>query len=344
MPRFRSSLVALALLATLIMSTSCRSLGSSNAVDSEEDPVVATIGDDAIVRSSVDRYLKDNWFAEQSEDTSTLYELRRDGLQAMIDQWIVENAAEEAGVTVAEFMQAQVAALPAITDEEIDAFHEANKSQISGSDDLDEIRLAIREYLKEEDPERVMESLRAATRAQILLEPPRWNIAPIGASRGPEDAPITIIEFSDYQCPFCRRAESTLAELEELYPGKLRFVYRHLPLDGHPQARPAAEAAVCAEAQDKFWEFHEVVFANQRALSAEQLRGYAEQVGIDLAAFDTCIGEDATKGRIEADIATAREAGTSATPTFFVNGRLVRGARPASEFQKLIDEELERIQ
>lgn len=342
--RFRPGFVALALMAMLIPTTSCQSLrGDSNPESYEENPVVARIGDDEIVLRSLDDYLKGDWFAEQSADPASLYQVRRDGLDAMIDRRILEAAATRADMRVDEFIQAQIDALPPVSDEEIDSFYQENQSRISGSDDMGEIREAIREFLEEERPEAIIENLRAASDAQILLEPPRWKIAASGASRGPQDAQITIIEFSDYQCPFCRRAEATLVKLEALYPNQLRIVYRHFPLSGHADARPAAEAAVCAEAQGKFWEFHEVIFANQRELSTEKLRAYAEQVELDLATFDTCIEDEATKHRVETDIAAARGAGATATPTFFINGRLVRGAKPVSAFQKVIDEELARL-
>jgi protein-disulfide isomerase len=182
-----------------------------------------------------------------------------------------------------------------------------------------------------------------------MLEPPRVSVAAEGPSLGPADAPVTIIEFSDFQCPYCGRASNTVKQIHERYPKQVRIVYRHLPLDSiHPHARPAAEAAACANAQSRFWEFHDKIFANQRALSAPDLQRYAKEVGLDVAAFDQCVTERKFQALVDLDLKAANTAAAAAgkrslgTPAFFVNGILVSGAKPAEEFYRLIDAELAR--
>ena len=163
-------------------------------------------------------------------------------------------------------------------------------------------------------------------------------------SCGPSDASVTIIEFSDYQCPYCSRAESVVKQVLERYPDQVRFVYRHLPLESiHPQARAAAEAAVCAEDQGRFWEYHELLFANQQAISAAKLSELAEQVGLDEEAFASCTADDSTRQRVQRDISDAGAAGASGTPAFFVNGIPLSGVQPLEEFVELIDSELTRL-
>ena len=161
----------------------------------------------------------------------------------------------------------------------------------------------------------------------MLLEPPRVTVAAEGPSLGPADAPVTIIEFSDFQCPYCGRAASTVKQIHERYPKQVRIVYRNLPLDSiHPNARPAAEAAACADAQGRFWEFHDRLFANQRALAPEDLQRYAKEIGLDMAAFDQCVKDRKSQAKVDGDLAAANEAASNAgkrglgTPAFFVNG------------------------
>ena len=116
------------------------------------------------------------------------------------------------------------------------------------------------------------------------------NVSSSGPAVGPADAPVTLIEFADFQCPYCARALPVIAEVRERFPTQLRVVFKHMPLDSiHPYARPAARAAVCAEKQDKFWPYHDVLFQNVRALGTDQLRAHADTAGLDLAAFDACL-------------------------------------------------------
>jgi len=123
----------------------------------------------------------------------------------------------------------------------------------------------------------------------------------------------------------------------------VRLIYRHFPIDTiHPRARPAAVAAVCAEEQGRFWEFHEMVFSNQRNLSDESLAGFADELGLDRAAFDTCLASDAAAARVADDLDAGREVGTTGTPAFYVNGVLLSGARPVEDFVELIEAELGR--
>ena len=159
---------------------------------------------------------------------------------------------------------------------------------------------------------------------------------------GPADAPITIIEFSDYQCPFCQRWHAdTFDALLNAYPDQIRFVYRDYPLYSlHPQAEPAAEAANCANAQGKFWEYHDLLFSDKMDLSPEAYSAYASELGLDLDAFKQCLASDKFIPEITADYEYASGLGVSSTPTFFINGVMIVGAQPLSVFQSVIDREL----
>ena len=158
--------------------------------------------------------------------------------------------------------------------------------------------------------------------------------------RGQPNAPVTLVEFSDYQCPFCGRAEGTVDEVMKAYGEKVRIVYRDYPLPFHPQARPASEAANCAHAQGKFWPYHAKLFANQTALGEDKLKEYAKDVGLDETKFEQCLKDKPFKAAIDKDIADGGKVGVNGTPAFFINGRMLSGAQPFEKFKELIDEEL----
>ena len=170
----------------------------------------------------------------------------------------------------------------------------------------------------------------------------RYDI-PIEASYaiGPADAPITIVEFSDYQCPYCRRWHNEVYEpLLAAYPGKIKMVYRHLPLTSiHPDAFPAAEAAMCAGEQDAYWQYHEKLFSSETLGNAVYVQ-YAQDLGLDMSAFESCVSDHKYQQAVEADSNFAINLGISSTPTFFINGIPVVGAQPLNVFKQVIDKEL----
>ena len=159
---------------------------------------------------------------------------------------------------------------------------------------------------------------------------------------GPENAPITIIEFSDFQCAYCARfVDSTLVPLLETYPDEIRFCYRDFPLDNiHPEARSAAEAAQCAFEQDRFWEFHNGIFRNQTTLSDDLYIELASNINLDVDQFEKCYSSGRFRGRVNEDFSVARDLGVTGTPTFFVNGRPLVGAQPLEAFMAVIESEL----
>ena len=170
-------------------------------------------------------------------------------------------------------------------------------------------------------------------------DPERGYNLPVGTSpsRGPQDAPVTIVEFSDYQCPFCARSEPLIKDALTVYPNQTRLVYKHFPLTAiHPQALPAAIAAAAAQKQGKFWEMHEKLFANQRALAPEQIREYARQIGLDMKKFDADIQSDEVKAAVQEDIQLGQRVGVRGTPTIFVNGKVLQN-RTLEGFKQLID-------
>ena len=168
----------------------------------------------------------------------------------------------------------------------------------------------------------------------------KYDGAPI---LGEEDAPVTIVEFSDFQCPYCARFfEQTFPQLKENYikTGKVKLAFRHLPLSFHQYAQKTAEASECANEQGKFWEYHDTVFNNQDQLSDTILSTWAGEIGLDVKKFDDCLESGKYKEKVQADSNDAGSYGVSGTPSFFVNGKLLVGAQPYEAFQQVIDAEL----
>lgn len=170
-------------------------------------------------------------------------------------------------------------------------------------------------------------------------EAPRFRVDP-AMSRGPAAAPVTIVEWSDYQCPFCKRAQPVLARLQAEFPDTVKIAFKDFPLPSHERALPAALAARCAGAQGRYWEYHDLLFVAQPDFSRDDLLGYARRLGLDAQPFSECLDSARFRDAVLADRREGREAGVRATPTFFVNGRKIEGAVPIEEFRAAIEQAL----
>jgi protein-disulfide isomerase len=161
-------------------------------------------------------------------------------------------------------------------------------------------------------------------------------------AQGPEDAKVTMVEFVDFECPFCGRyARDTLPQLRRDYGDRVRYVSRQFPLDIHPNAPGAARAAVCAHEQGRYWQLHDLLFARQEALGSRNLAGYVREAGLDMSRYSTCLRSAATRARVERDLEDGRRYGVTGTPTFFIDGRVIRGAQPYAQFKAQLDAALE---
>jgi protein-disulfide isomerase len=321
----------LALPAALLLSllaTACSSGGTS----SPSSPIVAEVNGRKVTLAELDAKI-----------AGEIYDARSEALDGLISELVIETEAERRGIDEDELIEQQVAALGGVSDEEVAAFFEQNRARMRPDETLENIAPEIRRFLERNKRAEALAALRSAAEVDVRLEPPRIEVAASGPSRGPEDAPVTIIEFSDYQCPFCGRAEPTVQQVLAKYPDSVRLVYRHFPLDSiHPLARPAAIAAVCADEQGRFWDYHAALFASQRELSEEKLQSIADELELDRAAFDACVAGDAAATKVAEDLAAGGAAGTTGTPAFFVNGIRISGARPLEDFVEVIESELAR--
>ena len=279
-----------------------------------------------------------------------IYDLKRHELEGLIAQRLLAGEAVKRGISVAALLDAEVVAKAApVTDAEVEAFYQTNKARLRG--DESRLRDSIRAHLHEQRltarRERLLESLRAQSKVVVRLQPPpivRVAVAVDGAPvRGAAGAPVTLVEFSDFHCPFCKRVQGTLQQILDRYPGKVRHVFRDFPVDGlHPQARPAAEAARCAQDQGKFWEYHDALFSNPPRATPDDLRRYAEQAALDVPAFERCVAAGTHRAKVQREYEEGVRLGVTGTPAFFVNGRLLSGAQPLEAFARLIEDELSR--
>ncbi|MEZ5286545.1 MAG: thioredoxin domain-containing protein [Vicinamibacterales bacterium] len=312
------------------------------------NPVVAEVAGRTITLSDVDAKWQEFDGAERARLTQLLYQNRRNMLDLLVGDLLIEDAAKAASLSVADYTERELGKrIQKVSDADVQRFYDENKERAQGRS-LDDLRQPIVEYLQSQRQAQaraqLVDELRSkAGEVRVLLDPPRMEVALGEApSTGDAGAPVTIVEFSDYQCPFCGRVTPTMARVMEEYDGKIRRVFKDFPLPSHPQAPKAAEAARCAGDQGKYWEMHERLFANQQALQVADLKKTAGQIGLDQAKFDQCLDTGRFTAQVEADVAQGEALGVNSTPTLYINGRPLIGAQPYELFKQVIDEELAR--
>lgn len=186
----------------------------------------------------------------------------------------------------------------------------------------------------------LLDSQKAGLKVGEYLEIPKVSDA--DAQKGPNDAPITIIEISEFQCPYCNKAKETVDELMEIYPDKIKLVFKHLPLDFHKDAQKASEAFECAGEQGKYWEMYDKLFASQKGLEVADLKKYAGELNLKTSQFNECLDSGKYEEKIKNDIKEAGEFGVSGTPGFFVNKQFIGGAQPLEAFVEAVERELNK--
>ena len=308
---------------------------------------VARVGDIVVTLGDVDAAWNENDAESQLRMLQQLYDARRRVLDLVIGNHLIDREARARGLSREELVAEELPqrTLP-ITDEEVERLYELNRDALGGRA-LEDVRSEIEAAIERQRPAQALLQLMAELRLDsddvvLSLGPPRQLVEVLrdDPSRGPADAPIVIVEFSDFQCPFCQRATGTLAELVDLYEDQIRFVYKDYPLPSHAQAFKAAEAGNCAHEQGMFWEFHDKMFVSQDALDVPSLNTYASELGLDAATFSTCLDEGRYTQRVQEDLRIGQRYGVSSTPTVFINGRPVLGAAPFETFDQIIREEL----
>jgi protein-disulfide isomerase len=311
-----------------------------------QDTVVAEVAGRRITLKDVDERWQSDDPAERARVTQLLYQNRRNVLDQIVGDLLIEEAAKAAGNAKDEYQKKEIAArLKPVTDDEVKQFYEQNKDRAQGRP-LAELSPMIQQFLvsqrQQQARAQLVDDLKKKSTARILLDPPRQtiNVSSDDPSSGPANAPITLVEFSDYQCPYCARVVPTISKLRATYGDKIRVVFKDYPLAIHPEAPKAAEAAHCAGEQGKYWDMHDRMFANQRALAVPALKETAAGLGLDAAKFGQCLDSGKYAAAIADDMKQGEALGVQSTPTVYINGRPILGAQPFEFFQSVIDEEL----
>jgi protein-disulfide isomerase len=224
-----------------------------------------------------------------------------------------------------------------------ESFNKAMDAYLSDEGNVEKLSNAIQGYFKKLQEK---EAKQASKAQEQQMEDQFKNPIKIDAgdspSKGPKDAKVTVIAFSDFQCPYCSKGKTIMEELVEAYPKDVKVVFKHLPLGFHPQAMPASKATVAADKQGKFWEMHDYIFDNQRSLDDDFYVKAAEAIGLDIEKFKKDFADPETEKTVNKDVELSKSLGVQGTPNFYVNGVHLRGAYPLPEFKKIVDKWLEK--
>lgn len=305
-----------------------------------EDEPLATVNGEPIFESDLE--VSAQWRKLDQQ----IHALRSQALGSEIASRLLEAEAERLGMTVQEFVEVEVEPkIGSPTNKEVSDFYNEQKDQINKP--LKEVRDEIIRLLRQQKATThlndLVEGLRAGSEIEVHLDPPRLPVELQDVrQRGPADAPVTIVEFSDFQCPFCRKVQPVLSELREEYQDRVRWVFKDLPLtDIHPEAERAAQAARCAGEQDKFWEYRAELFEQDLFTDATYTE-VAEATEVDPEPLMDCLNSGKYQRPVIVEALEARNLGIDGTPAILVNGILMTGARDIENYRSVIDSELEK--
>jgi protein-disulfide isomerase len=354
---FRPNVARRVLLCVVVVLSSgqLRAQRSDGGPSGRGNEVVATIGERTI-------YLRDleaHWQAKDARTFARFHQQLSDMLHRALDDLIndhlVAEQAKKRGITPEQLLLAEVArsvaAQPEPSDQEVGELYVRLGAQAKGLT-LEEARPTLLAYVRQQRAAdaraRYMEALRkeAGPALSVRLERPRFKVkaAPTDPARGASKALVEIIEYSDFECLYCRRLRPILDELTARYKDQVRLVFKNFPLQSHPSARGAAEAALCAHDQGQFWQYHDKLFANAESLAANDLARYAAELGLDATQFAECVRSGTHRARVATDIEDGAREGVALTPTMFVNGRIVTGVMPLEALDRIVREELQAAQ
>jgi protein-disulfide isomerase len=346
----KAALCGLLILGSAVACTNAQTAPAEQAAAQTQDATVAEVGGRKITLKEVDEQWQAMEPAERARVTQLLYQHRRNALEQIVGDLLLDDAAKAAKLSKEQYIEQEAGKrTKPVTEADIQQFYEENKERAQGRT-LEQLRQPIEQFLadqrKQQARAQLIDDLKTRNgTVKMLLDPPRANveIAATDPVKGPATAPVTIVEFSDFQCPFCARVNPTLDQVRKTYGDKVRIVFKDFPLPNHPEAPKAAEAAHCAGEQGKYWELHDRMFANQGALQVPAIKQHAAAIGLDTNAFNQCLDSGKHASRVAANMKSGEALGVGSTPTMYVNGRPVVGAQPFEYFKAVIDEELARV-
>jgi protein-disulfide isomerase len=322
---------------------SCNKGPATSVTSADPGDIVAVVNDAPITAAELDKEAKSRLQRVDQE----IYQIKKDSLDEMVEAKLIEQAAAKQGKNVEEYLKENIddkAVAPA--EDEIKSFYEARKEQMGGKtlkDVEDDIKKFLSQSRKQGLRQQLISGLKASANVKIKIEPPRVTIdTGNNPSIGPKGAKIQLVEFTDYQCPFCGRVRPAINQLIDDYKDKLRYTLMDFPLSFHQYAKKAHEAAHCAGDQGKYWEYNKDIWSKQQALQVDELKKYAKELKLNTKKFDECLDSGKYTERVEENVKIGANAGAQGTPSFFINGIFLSGARPVGDFKKIIDDELSR--
>lgn len=312
----------------------------ATAAAQTHDRVVAVVNGREITQEEVDNSLVSQLFPLEQQ----IYALRRAALDNLVLKTILEEEAKKRVVSVEEVRRLLTAGKIEVSPSQVEEVYAENASvfaSMSPDEAKQRLLLDLESQARMQNYRTAISKLKEASRIEIRLEEPRLPSVSGGDSPsiGVKEAAVTIIEFSDFQCPYCRESHGILKHLLQDYRNEVRLVFKHLPLDIHAEAFTSARAAFCAGAQGLFWQYHDALFTAP-ALSSEGFSRAAADLGLSLPRFKACVGSEASSAAVRKDMREAQQMGINSTPTFIVNGKLLRGAIGFEEFKAVIEREL----
>lgn len=345
-------------LKTLVWFAAALSLGCGGAEKQEtaaqvttnltsRDVVVATVGTHAIMMSDLDKATTASRKRAKMAYDQQINEIRRGQLETLSERVLLDLELKARKI---ESLQALVkleivekTEMP--TAKDIAEFYLDNKEEI-GDTPIEAVKDRIAEYLiaeaRESRSEAFVLELREKYPVKNLLPQYRLDVGTHGPSKGPKDARVTIVEYADFECPFCSETAKTVLAIQKKYPKDVRVVFRHFPLSFHENAMPAAVATRCAQYQDKFWEMHDEMFSRSESLNESEIIKAAKDIGLDMALFKVCFGADKETAAVQAEMNEGSGLGVEGTPAFFVNGIPLGGAQPFEAFEAIVQSELKK--
>ena len=332
----RAVLTVTALLVFTFGLNACKPSNKNSGDKQSFEMVVASFNDKKLTLKEID--------AELGE---SLYDDRKFTAIDMAFRAILEEKAKQKGVSPNELMDTEIQARSKPpTEEEMKALFEASRSQLPPDMTFESVREEIEDFLKSQSTETATQGVRDAWLEEanfkftLPFKAKRVDVEAIGPSIGADNAKITIVEFLDFECSFCRQGIQLVGEVMKAYPGQIKLYFRHFPLDFHANALKASQAAHCAHDQGKFWEYHDMLFENQEKLEVENLKEYANTLALDSTKFTQCLDSGQHAETVQKDMEAGKLAGVNGTPAFFVNGMQLSGIPPIEKFKDVIEQEL----
>jgi protein-disulfide isomerase len=315
---------------------------AAGASGSGSNQVLAVVNGKPVTEADVRQANADQFKAMDREYQQNLHQLIENSLDQVVQDRLLEAEAASRHITKDQLLTEIKPAT--VTDADINAFYEQNKAQIPAPKEqvADKIKAYLEQQGQQKSRSEYFKTLQAKYKVDYKLEPIRVPVVANGPAKGPANAPVTIVEFSDFQCPYCSRLIPSIQEVEKKYGDKVRLVFRQYPLPMHPNAQKAAEASLCANDQGKFWQLHDAMFSNQNALGVDQLKAKAAELGLNADKFNKCLDSGEKVAIVQADQKDGQAAGVNGTPAMFINGRFINGAVPIDQITTVVDDELRR--